>query len=240
MSRQPRRTGRGPLASPGHNRARRAVAMGGMLAAVGGLVTLRATLATPPTQALAAAGMAAPLSSVAATVPAGPPTPSPRARHTHRPKPAHHARKTHPATPTPTQTPQAPATTSVATTTQAAPAPTHSAAPHTATPRPKPSPTPPPPPPPTKREITGNAYDVGYGIVQVRVTLVGSKMTDVTALQLPEGGRSTDISNYAAPKLRQEALAAQSANIDTVSGASYTSAGYAASLQSALDAARRS
>jgi len=57
----------------------------------------------------------------------------------------------------------------------------------------------------------------------------------VSALSLPQGGRSSDISRYAAPQLRREALSAQSAHIDTVSGASYTSAGYAMSLQSALD-----
>ncbi|MDX6302616.1 MAG: hypothetical protein QOF53_3830 [Nocardioidaceae bacterium] len=85
--------------------------------------------------------------------------------------------------------------------------------------------------------MVGSAYDVGYGTVQVRVTLHGRRITGVTALRLPAGGRSSDISGYAAPRLRQEALSAQSAHIDTVSGASYTSAGYASSLQSALDRA---
>ncbi|MBV9039559.1 MAG: FMN-binding protein [Acidimicrobiia bacterium] len=61
-------------------------------------------------------------------------------------------------------------------------------------------------------------------------------MTDVQALQLPSDyARSQQISDYAGPKLRQEALDAQSANIDTVSGATYTSDGYRQSLQSALD-----
>ncbi len=108
--------------------------------------------------------------------------------------------------------------------------PTRSAAPTQAA-SPKPS--------PRRRQVTGQAYDVGYGVVQVRVTLVGSHLTDVTALSLPQGGHSSDVSSYAAPILRKEALAAQSANIDAVSGASYTSAGYARSLQSALDAARQ-
>jgi uncharacterized protein with FMN-binding domain len=85
--------------------------------------------------------------------------------------------------------------------------------------------------------VVGSAYDVGYGTVQVRVALHGRRITGVTALQLPSGGRSSEISGYAAPRLRQEALSAQSAHIDTVSGASYTSAGYASSLQSALDRA---
>jgi len=94
-----------------------------------------------------------------------------------------------------------------------------------------------PAPRPTRRTLTGAAYDVGYGTVQVRVLLVGHRIRDVSALSLPQGGRSSDISSYAGPRLRREALAAQSARIDAVSGASYTSAGYARSLQSALDKA---
>jgi uncharacterized protein with FMN-binding domain len=87
--------------------------------------------------------------------------------------------------------------------------------------------------------LVGKAYDVSYGVVQVRVTMTGTRITDITPMSLPEGGRSGDISQFAAPQLRREALAAQSAHIDTVSGASYTSAGYAMSLQSALDQSGR-
>jgi len=83
--------------------------------------------------------------------------------------------------------------------------------------------------------VTGSRFDVGYGVVQVRVTMRGHHIVNVSALSLPSGGRSSDISAYAGPQLRREALARQSARIDTVSGASYTSAGYAKSLQSALD-----
>lgn len=83
--------------------------------------------------------------------------------------------------------------------------------------------------------VVGKAYDVSYGIVQVKLTLRGSRITDITAVALPQGGRSGDISRFAGPQLRREALSAQGAHIDTVSGASYTSAGYAMSLQSALD-----
>jgi len=83
--------------------------------------------------------------------------------------------------------------------------------------------------------LVGKAYDVGYGVVQVQVVVSGSRITDIKSLMLPQGGRSGDISQWAAPQLRQEALSSQSAHIDTVSGASYTSAGYAMSLQSALD-----
>jgi uncharacterized protein with FMN-binding domain len=92
---------------------------------------------------------------------------------------------------------------------------------------------------PRRRQVVGGAFDVSYGVVQVRVTLRGTRITDVSTVSLPRGGRSSDISSYAAPQLRREALSAQSAHIDTVSGASYTSAGYAESLQSALDKAAR-
>jgi len=89
------------------------------------------------------------------------------------------------------------------------------------------------------RVIVGKPYDVSYGVVQVKVAFTGSRITDVTPMSLPQGGRSGDISQYAAPQLRREALSAQSAHIDTVSGASYTSAGYAMSLQSAIDQSTR-
>ncbi len=85
------------------------------------------------------------------------------------------------------------------------------------------------------RVVLGKAYDVSYGVVQLKVTFTGTRITDITPVSLPEGGRSGDISQYAAPQLRTEALSAQSAQIDSVSGASYTSAGYAMSLQSAID-----
>jgi uncharacterized protein with FMN-binding domain len=74
--------------------------------------------------------------------------------------------------------------------------------------------------------------------VQVRITVSGGRISDITALQLPtDRRRSQQISQYAGPILRSEAIAAQSASIDTVSGATYTSQGYEQSLQSALDQA---
>lgn len=88
------------------------------------------------------------------------------------------------------------------------------------------------------RTVLGTAEDVSYGTVQVSVKLRHGRIVDVTAVQLPSGGRSSQLAAYSAPLLRQEVLAAQSARIDTVSGASYTSQGYAQSVQSALDAAR--
>lgn len=86
--------------------------------------------------------------------------------------------------------------------------------------------------------VKGQLERTRFGPVQVQVTISGGKITDVTAVQLPTGGRSGRISDVAAPTLRSEALTAQSANIDIVSGATYTSDAYAASLQSALDQAR--
>lgn len=90
-----------------------------------------------------------------------------------------------------------------------------------------------------RRTVLGAPVDVGYGTVQVRMRWSGSRIVEVTAVQLPAGGRSSDITAYAGPVLRREVLTAQSASIDVVSGASYTSDGYARSVQSALDAARR-
>ena len=84
----------------------------------------------------------------------------------------------------------------------------------------------------------GAAVDDPYGQVQVKVTLAGGKITDVTAVQLPSGGRSGFISQSVAPILRGEAISTQGSSIDTVSGATYTSQAYAQSLQSALDSAR--
>lgn len=86
------------------------------------------------------------------------------------------------------------------------------------------------------RTVAGRTYDTQYGPVQVQVTESNGRITDVAALQLPQGsGRDIDIDNYAVPQLRAEALQAQSAQIDAVSGATYTSEGYVRSLQSALD-----
>ena len=88
----------------------------------------------------------------------------------------------------------------------------------------------------TTRQLTGADAPNQYGDVQVQVTTSGGQITKVTALRLPTGdGRSQEISSFAGPQLAQQALAAQSANIDGVSGATYTSESYKTSLQSALD-----
>jgi uncharacterized protein with FMN-binding domain len=86
--------------------------------------------------------------------------------------------------------------------------------------------------------FTGQDVSMRYGDVQVQVTVSGGAVSDVTALQLPDGdGHSARISSIVEPMLRSEALQAQSASIDLVSGATYTSGAYQQSLQSALDAA---
>jgi uncharacterized protein with FMN-binding domain len=87
------------------------------------------------------------------------------------------------------------------------------------------------------RTVTGNVAQTQYGPVQVRLTLTGDKITKAEAVQAPSGGTSSQKTALAVPKLNQEAVAAQSASIDTVSGATYTSGGYKQSLQSALDKA---
>lgn len=89
------------------------------------------------------------------------------------------------------------------------------------------------------RSFLGAAEQTQYGTVQVRAVVRGQRLVDVVAVRLTDqGGRSVAISAASAPTLRREALAAGSARIDAVSGASYTSAGYIQSLQYALDAAR--
>jgi uncharacterized protein with FMN-binding domain len=85
-------------------------------------------------------------------------------------------------------------------------------------------------------QVAGQAVQIPFGVVQVQLTFQNGKITDVQALQMPSDQRhSSEISSYAAPQLRSEVLQAQSAQIDTVSGATYTSMGYIQSLQSALD-----
>jgi hypothetical protein len=88
------------------------------------------------------------------------------------------------------------------------------------------------------RTLTGAVVNTQYGPMQVQVTLQGSKITGVKVLQETNAGSlSQQIDANAIPQLNRETLAAQSARIDAVSGASYTSQGYIQSLQSALDKA---
>lgn len=84
------------------------------------------------------------------------------------------------------------------------------------------------------RSVSGPAVNTSEGVVQVQVTMQGTKITDVKALRAPNSNQT----RTALPLLRQSALKAQSADIDTVSGATATSQGYKQSLQAALDGAR--
>ena len=89
------------------------------------------------------------------------------------------------------------------------------------------------------RTVTGPDVPNQFGDVQVQLVLQGTKIVDVKPLQMPfDRQRSYEISQAAAPILRQEVLQAQSANIDLLSGATYTSNSYAQSVQAALDQAR--
>ncbi|KAB2370736.1 FMN-binding protein [Actinomadura montaniterrae] len=84
----------------------------------------------------------------------------------------------------------------------------------------------------------GDVIDTRWGPVQVEITMSKGRLTAVKVLQVPsENPRDQEINQFAVPQLTQEALAAGSARIDSVSGATYTSEGYIQSLQSALDAA---
>jgi uncharacterized protein with FMN-binding domain len=86
--------------------------------------------------------------------------------------------------------------------------------------------------------VNGSVAQTRWGPVQVQVHITGSRITDVKTLRVPsENRRDEEINSYAVPQLRAAVLAAQSANIDTVSGATVTSDGYVESLQAALDAA---
>jgi uncharacterized protein with FMN-binding domain len=88
------------------------------------------------------------------------------------------------------------------------------------------------------RRLTGAAVQDPYGTVQVVVTMKRGKIMDVQAVALPlDSDRSRSINTAAAPLLRSEVLRAQSAQIDVISGATYTSQAYAQSLQAALDRA---
>ncbi|MDQ1745188.1 MAG: hypothetical protein QOE23_3527 [Pseudonocardiales bacterium] len=90
----------------------------------------------------------------------------------------------------------------------------------------------------TTKTVTGDAIDTRFGPVQVQITVTNGAITAVEAVEYPQSSpRDAQINAYAIPQLNSEALAAKSASIDMVSGATYTSEGYLSSLQSALDQA---
>lgn len=106
--------------------------------------------------------------------------------------------------------------------------------------------TPAPTPAPTARAgtykdgtYTGPATDAFYGLVQVKATIANGKISDVQFLQYPNDRRtSVEINTQAMPYLKQEAIAAQSANVDIVSGATQTSEAFKQSLAGALSQAK--
>jgi uncharacterized protein with FMN-binding domain len=105
-----------------------------------------------------------------------------------------------------------------------------------------PAPTTAPPPPPAggglkNGTFAGPSVTQRYGTIKVSIVVTGGRITDVTA-SYPTGGDTGEINARAIPRLRQSALSAQSANISTVSGATYTSNAYKQSLQGAINAAK--
>ena len=85
----------------------------------------------------------------------------------------------------------------------------------------------------TNGTFTGPSVFVNYGNVQVQITVVNGRITDAIAVKAPSG-KNDRYTNMAVPILKQQTLAAQSANIKGASGASYTSYGWFKSLQGAM------
>lgn len=102
-----------------------------------------------------------------------------------------------------------------------------------------PTTTKPPPPGGLKAGTFAGAPSTNeYGTIKVTITVSGGKVTNLAASYPTSPSRTASINSNAIPKLRQEALTAQSAKINTISGATYTSGSYKISLQSALDQAK--
>jgi uncharacterized protein with FMN-binding domain len=88
----------------------------------------------------------------------------------------------------------------------------------------------------TSKTVTGAEAQTRYGPVQVQITVVNGTVTKAVATEYPtDQPRDQQINSYAIPQLQQETVGSSTANIDMVSGATYTSQGYITSLQSALD-----
>ncbi len=120
---------------------------------------------------------------------------------------------------------------------QASPSPTDSSPP-TGSPSSSPSPSPSPSPTGTNGTFTGSDFPNRFGDVQVRVIISNGRITDVQPLQMPQDrAQSAYISQVAGPMLHDEVIQAQSAQIDIISGATYTSDSYAQSVESALQQA---
>lgn len=157
-------------------------------------------------------------------------TPPPKKQEDPVPAPAPTPAPEPTPTPTPVPTP--------------APEPTPTPAP-TPAPAPTPEPTPAPAPAPapkgqyTDGTYTGDTFYAYYGYVQVEATVAGGKLTDVQFLRYPNDRRtSIYINTQAMPLLKQEAIQAQNANVNIISGASDTSFAFRESLASALTQAK--
>lgn len=86
---------------------------------------------------------------------------------------------------------------------------------------------------------TGTQADAFYGYIQVKATISGGRLTDVTFLEYPNDRQnSVEINNYAMPQLKQQAIQAQTAQVDGVSGATDTSQAFIQSLGDALSQAK--
>ena len=197
-----------------------ALGTGGSLS--GGTTSTPAAITPPVTAPAATPTPTDTASSTPATPPATPPATThktiPKATHTATPKATHTAapKSTHKATPKTT-----PKTTSTA--------------PPVSTPSATPTPSSTPKASGVSGTYTGASANTIYGPVQVQITLVGGKITNAIALTYPTSSfRDQQINQQAIPYLIQETLAAQSANIQGVGGASYTSQGWYTSLVSAL------
>jgi uncharacterized protein with FMN-binding domain len=131
---------------------------------------------------------------------------------------------------TPTTAPSASATATAQPTTKPTKKP---AAKPTASAQPTTAPTAAQPSGATNDSFTGDAVSMRYGIVQVKITVQNGKITDAQALQAPTGSNDR-YTQMAVPRLREQTITAQSANIQGVSGASFTSYGWYKSLVSAI------
>lgn len=87
------------------------------------------------------------------------------------------------------------------------------------------------------RTYTGSIQSTPYGPIQVEATIAAGRVVDISWIRIPDDPHSARINGAAAPALVEEALAAQSAQVDSISGATYTSEGFRLSLQSILDEA---
>jgi len=193
-----------------------ALGTGGSLS--GGTTSTPAAITPPVTAPAATPTPTDTASSTPATPPATTHKTIPKATHTATPKATHTAtpKATHKATPKTT-----PKTTSTA--------------PPVSTPSATPTPSSTPKASGVSGTYTGASANTIYGPVQVQITLVGGKITNAIALTYPTSSfRDQQINQQAIPYLIQETLAAQSANIQGVGGASYTSQGWYTSLVSAL------